>query len=248
MGKRLAIASLTVVALLGLALAQAASVSIWPSTATPAVIEDADTGAVELGVKFRSDVAGNVTGIRFYKGPNNTGTHIGNLWSSTGANLGTVTFTGETASGWQQQSFAAPVAITANTTYVASYFAPVGRYSATNNGLASAVDNAPLHALASGASGGNGVYKYSATSTFPDQTFQATNYWVDVVFVPSAGGSPAPAPAPAPPPAPPAPPRTSDHEEGLLGEKCSCGTIRGGGGLLGSFLALALWIAARRRA
>ena len=40
-----------------------------------------------------------------------------------------MTFTGETATGWQQATFGAPVPVTANTTYVASYYAPVGRYA-----------------------------------------------------------------------------------------------------------------------
>ncbi len=31
------------------------------------------TNSVELGVKFRSDVAGRITGIRFYKADTNTG-------------------------------------------------------------------------------------------------------------------------------------------------------------------------------
>ena len=33
-----------------------------------------------------------------------------------------------------------------------------------------------------GVDGGNGVYLYTGTSAFPNQTFSATNYWVDVVF------------------------------------------------------------------
>ena len=37
-----------------------------------------DNQPVEVGVKFESDVSGFITGLRFYKGPNNTGTHIGN--------------------------------------------------------------------------------------------------------------------------------------------------------------------------
>ena len=37
--------------------------------------------AVELGVKFRTDVAGSITGVRFYKGSQNTGTHVGHLWT-----------------------------------------------------------------------------------------------------------------------------------------------------------------------
>jgi hypothetical protein len=159
---------------------------VWSSTATPGTLADPDTAAVEVGMKFRSDVNGIVTGVRFYKGAGNTGTHTGSLWSATGTRLATVTFTGETASGWQQMSFASPVAITANTTYVISYRAPNGHYSVDENFFATGVDNAPLHALANGVSGGNGVYRYGA-SAFPNSTFAASNYWVDVVFNQTAG-------------------------------------------------------------
>jgi len=61
----------------------AAASTIWANTAVPAVI-DADAGAdspVELGVSFKSDVNGSITGIRFYKSSANTGTHVGNLWA-----------------------------------------------------------------------------------------------------------------------------------------------------------------------
>jgi hypothetical protein len=71
---------------------------------------------VELGVKFQSDVNGSITGIRFYKGEADTDVHTGSLWSSTGVPLATGTFTGETASGWQQLNFSSPVPITPNTT------------------------------------------------------------------------------------------------------------------------------------
>jgi hypothetical protein len=54
---------------------------------------------------------------------------VGRLWSSTGQLLAQATFTSESASGWQQVSFATPVAIQANTTYVVPYDAPVGRYA-----------------------------------------------------------------------------------------------------------------------
>ena len=53
--------------------------------------------ATEVGVKFQADAFGTVTGIRFYKASTNTGTHIGNLWTSSGQLLATATFTGETA-------------------------------------------------------------------------------------------------------------------------------------------------------
>ena len=59
--------------------------TIWPGSTTPAVAAATnDSGAVELGVKFRANVDGSITGIRFYKGATNTGTHVGSLWSSTG--------------------------------------------------------------------------------------------------------------------------------------------------------------------
>jgi hypothetical protein len=157
--------------------------TIWASTATPTTAASSDTSAVELGVKFKSDVNGKITGIRFYKGTGNTGTHIGNLWSSTGTKLASATFTNETASGWQQVTFTTPVSITAGTVYVASYFAPVGRYAADGGYFANVgVDNGPLHALQNGVSGGDGVYRYGSSSGFPSSTFNSTNYWVDVVF------------------------------------------------------------------
>ena len=158
--------------------------TIWPSAAAPASPANADTSALEVGVRFQSDIAGYVTGIRFYKGAANTGTHVGNLWSGTGALLATATFTGETASGWQQVIFSTPVAITANTVYVASYHTNTGRFAADQAYFAaSGVDRPPLHALPASA-GGNGVYVYGANSAFPTNTYNATNYWVDVVFQP----------------------------------------------------------------
>ncbi len=132
--------------------------SLWDSAAVPSVLSDSDTNAVELGMKFQSDVAGFVTGVRFYKGPQNTGTHVGSLWSSTGQLLAQATFSNETASGWQQVDFASPVAIQAGTVYAVSYHTQVGRYSADNSYFTSSFSNGPLQALADGASGGNGVY------------------------------------------------------------------------------------------
>ena len=76
---------------------------------------------------------GRITGIRFYKGTTNTGTHVGHLWTRTGTMLAEATFTGETARGWQQVSFASPVDVTAGTTYVASYHAPNGNYAFNNS-------------------------------------------------------------------------------------------------------------------
>jgi hypothetical protein len=161
--------------------------SVWTTSTVPGTPADSDTAAVEVGMRFRADVTGRVTAVRFYKGSGNSGTHVGHLWTGTGTLLGTVTFTGETATGWQTATFATPVPITANTTYVVSYYAPAGRYAGDHGYFATGgVDNGPLHALRDGADGGNGVYRYGAGGGFPSNTWESSNYWVDVVFTPGS--------------------------------------------------------------
>lgn len=155
--------------------------TVFAASALPATVDVADGSSVELGMKFRSDVAAAVTGIRFYKSAQNFGTHTGKLWTSGGQLLASVTFAGESASGWQQANLSTPVSIQANTTYVVSYYAPGGHYSANGGFFNSAADNYPLHGLAAGVDGTNGVYSYG-TSAFPTNSFNSTNYWVDVVM------------------------------------------------------------------
>ena len=150
--------------------------------ATPATEDSGDGAGVNLGVKFSSDVAGSVAGIRFYKSAANTGTHVGSLWTQGGTLLAQATFTGESASGWQTVTFSTPVAITAGTTYVASYHAPNGRYSVTRAQFGTTgVDNPPLRAP-SNALTPNGLYAYGSSTAFPQSSFDGSNYWVDVLF------------------------------------------------------------------
>jgi len=132
-------------------------------------------------MKFRSQVAGYILGVRFYKDSKNIGTHTGSLWTKGGTLLATVTFSNETASGWQQANFSKPVAIAANTIYVVSYWSPASHNSFADKGFASSITNGPLYALKDGEDGGNGLYFYTR-STFPVSSWRSTNYWVDVVF------------------------------------------------------------------
>ncbi len=136
---------------------------------------------LEVGVKLQSDEDGFITALRFYKQPNNTGRHVGHLWSASGQLLAEAEFTGETASGWQEAPLAAPVAITSNTTYVASYHSANGYFAFSPGALNLGIHRAPLHAPADSQVGGNGVYKYGA-SAFPTDSWNATSYWVDAVF------------------------------------------------------------------
>jgi subtilisin family serine protease len=161
-------------------------VTIWSGNTTPSIPFYADN-PVELGIKFRSDVAGTITGIRFYKGSGNTGTHTGSLWTSTGSLLATGTFTNETATGWQQLTFSSPVSIAPNTTYIASYHTNTGFAVDVGYFVAHGVDNTPLHALQSGVNGANGVFIYGAGGQFPSVGSTGQNYWVDIVF--NSGGA-----------------------------------------------------------
>ena len=155
--------------------------SIWPASPTPTNAALSDGRPIEVGVKFRTEVNGYITGLRFYKGVNNTGTHIGHLWTQAGVQLTEATFTNETASGWQVVTLPTPIPVLANTTYTASYYSDSGYFAFDASYFATTgVDSPPLHALASGVDGPNGVYRYE-TPGFPIQG-TTNNYWVDVVF------------------------------------------------------------------
>lgn len=149
--------------------------SLFDDGTTPTLLEDVDTAAVTLGVRFRPTVAGTVSAIRFYKGPRNTGTHTGTLWRADGTSLATGTFTGESTAGWQTLVLSSPVPVTAGTEYVASYRAPGGRYSATPNAFASAdLSRGPLQV-------GSAAGAYTYGSGFPGSN-SSTSYLVDVVL------------------------------------------------------------------
>ena len=143
-----------------------------------------DGSQLEVGMKFTSSVAGQITALKFYRSASDTGPDVLDLWTSTGTKLANVSFTNTAASGWQTVSLPTPVAISANTTYVASYHT-TGAYVATDNYFTSNITSGPLTAPSTTNANGNGVYAYGGTSTtgvFPTNTWNASNYWVDVVL------------------------------------------------------------------
>jgi hypothetical protein len=151
---------------------------------TPVTAAASDSSAVEVGVKVVPQTDGYISGVRFYKGTGNTGTHVGSLWSASGTRLASGVFSGESASGWQTMTFSQPVAVVTGTTYVASYTAPSGHYAADSSFFYRPFLAAPLTAPANFASGGNGVY--GTSGHFPTQSYQAANYYVDVLFTSTA--------------------------------------------------------------
>jgi LPXTG-motif cell wall-anchored protein len=168
------------------ALAVDPTYSFFSSADTPDVESWPEATPYELGFKFKSDVDGVVTAVRFYKGEQNTGTHTGSLWTSSGDLLRSATFTGETASGWQTVTFGTPVPITAGSTYVASYSTAVGFYSVSiNDFMFDGRDSGPLHLPQGGA-----VFR-KGSAGFPN-TVEDHNYWVDIVFVQKTTTNPSP--------------------------------------------------------
>lgn len=149
---------------------------------TPKVANQPDTKSVEVGMRFRATRSGKITGVKFYKGPLNTGRHEVSVWSTNGDRIGAGVAINETSSGWQTVRLGEPVPISANTTYIVSYHAPNGRYSVTQSFFRSAFTRLPLVAPASTSGAPNGVYTYGSGPTMPTSTYLMSNYFVDVVF------------------------------------------------------------------
>jgi hypothetical protein len=158
--------------------------SLFASTAAPSSTgnptQDGRAGAgpftYELGVKIGVDAPVQLTAVRFYKDPLETGSHVAHIWAANGTLLATVAFSAESGSGWQQQALSTPLALQPGQTYVVSvsYNAYFGL---TGAGLASQITSGPLLSVADGA---NGVYATTA-GQFPTSSWNNGNYYVDVV-------------------------------------------------------------------
>jgi hypothetical protein len=133
----------------------------------------------ELGMRFKSSAAGKITAIRFYKSSLETGTHVGKIYSSTGALLASVTFSGESASGWQTMNLATPLAISAGVEYTVSVNTGNKYYVDTVSGMASQITNGVLSSIV----GNNGVY--GPVGSRPTSSWSNSNYFRDIVFVPN---------------------------------------------------------------
>ena len=127
-----------------------------------------------LGTKFESSADGFIGAVEFYDTVENVGPHTAWLWSSTGRLLATTTFVEDGVTGWKRAFFTQPVAVKAGQTYVVAYHAPGGLYATDVRGFQrSSVTNRALTASA-------GVYTYGPG--MPTQTWERSNYYVDVLF------------------------------------------------------------------
>ena len=163
--------------------------TIWPSSAQPGIASSSDAGAVELGLRLRADIAGWISGVRFYKGAGNGGTHVGSLWSNSGTLPGARDVHRRErlrlAAGQLRRTCAGLRGDDVRGVVLPHQRPLRGQRLGVRR---AGVDASLLHALRDGLDGASGVYRYSSQPTFPDQTFQSSNYWVDVVFETSQPG------------------------------------------------------------
>jgi hypothetical protein len=149
--------------------------SFFSTFHTPTSHDAATTSGLELGLEFQSSVTAYATGIRFYKAAGNTGTHTGYIKNNSQTVLATVTFTNESATGWQTAYLSSPVLLTAGATYYVSYVAPNGDYSYTPLFFNSYTNPPGLSAVRS-------VFQMGTDPN--DQglnNYNGINYWVDVL-------------------------------------------------------------------
>ncbi len=161
---------------------------------TPKDGADPDNQPVELGVKFVALSDGWITAIRYYKFAEEAAATRGTLWSDKGDVLAQAGFEGTTSQGWQSVKLDQPVEVSAGQTYVASYFAPKGRYAADEGGLndATGIQRYALKAV-------EGVYSYRGG--LPTRSWNDANYFADVTFTsadPDVTAPPAPTTTPKP--------------------------------------------------
>lgn len=140
-----------------------------------------DASSVELGLRFTPAIDGFASGVRFSKGPGNTGAHVGSLWSAEGLRLSTVTFDDESASGWQTARFATAVPLTAGETYVVSYSAPSGHYAGASDAFWYRGLEAPPLSVAGGF-GAERAGVYAWAGGFPSLSYGSSHYYVDVIL------------------------------------------------------------------
>lgn len=160
-----------------------------------------DTGTSELGVKVKPSTNGYITALRFYKPIISTETtHTGNIWSSTGTKLATVTFSDESDYGWQEARLSSPLRVSEDQLYIISYGTTTSVYVASQgaltgttfgSGYLKAYADQSSENTATGSTTRNGVFTATAGNYPNNGSTNGSYYWIDAVFsVASSSSSP----------------------------------------------------------
>ena len=133
-------------------------------------------------MRFTANAAGSITELRYFRSEadaDDTDTRVLNLWNAAGVLLGSVTVSSAVGeSGWQVGNLSAPIAVQAGATYVVSY-GTTQNYVATANYFTTA-HSGPDGVLTADVS--SGVFAPGTPGVFPTESYNSSNYWVDVTF------------------------------------------------------------------
>jgi hypothetical protein len=143
-------------------------------------------GPKEVGENFTTSQAGAIVALRFWQSPSESGSHVVTLWDPLGSVLGRVTFAAGGGSGWQEQSLAQPVFISAEqycwVSYTVNSWAsetPDGLFGGCRFGIP--IESFPLRTYCGGTSG---------AGQFPGASPSTNNYFADIRFLPGAVAPP----------------------------------------------------------
>lgn len=166
------------------------------SSQTPNITNYNDSNAINAGVKFTVSGSPTITGVKFYKGVDNTGTHVAHLYdATTSTDLASATFSSETSSGWQSVNFSSPVPVTSTHNYIAWVSMPNGHYAVDSIGTGGSNNfetvansgHGPFSefngALEVSAGTNSGVYSYTSNHATTPSNGTNNNYWVSPVLL-----------------------------------------------------------------
>jgi hypothetical protein len=149
--------------------------TFWADSETPANTSNSNSNS-NIAMGFAPIVTGSIAAIQFYKISTDTGTHVGTVWRETDqALLGSVTFSGESATGWQTATLSPPVAATGGQRYrvavsrPAQPFAQISAFTGITVAGVMAMDNTAYYVLGS-------------QTGYPSTSFAGTSFVVDVIF------------------------------------------------------------------
>ena len=152
------------------------------SALTPSDPNYNDSGSVNIGTRFKVNGAPFVRGVKFYKGVDNTGTHVAHLRKVGGTtDLASATFTSETSSGWQTVNFSSDVPLDASgslNSYVVWVSMPNGHYAYTASEFQYGSVGNPDEDVAYVPQGQSGVYNYTSDDTAVPTNTSYDNYYV----------------------------------------------------------------------
>lgn len=174
------------------------------TTQTPAAGNESDgTPTITRGVTLEFAVAGYITGVRWWCPTTNTGTYTVAVWdlSGDGTAIGGVALATKVHSGtptggaWNVTTLDTPIAVTSAKTYRLGVNNSQGRYVASGGVMGSTITNGNVSAPGAGGTTkagfatSQGTYNISSALTLPTSSFNSSNYFVDVAFSTTLGGS-----------------------------------------------------------